>query len=67
MGCRLNFQKKESCNKCGGNNEILDALIDAYVMFEADTRCKDCGFEDHWAEGLFESRIDGLNKAERVN
>lgn len=63
---KTSYQNKKSCNKCGGNNEILDTLIDDYVIFEADTKCKKCGFEDHWAEGLFESRIDGMDKAERV-
>lgn len=44
-----------SCNKCGGVNDysVIDAMES--IITECKTKCKDCGFEDHWAYGFFES------------
>jgi len=45
----------DSCNKCTGVNEynVTDSLDGR--MLECKTKCKDCGHEDYWAYGFFES------------
>lgn len=66
MENRQSYAKATSCNKCGGNNELLKAIIDDGIIYEVETKCKDCGFEDYWSHGFFESRQEGLDNAERV-
>lgn len=61
----LPYQHKSSCNKCGGENELLNESFDGYTICEAKTKCKSCGFDDYWAYGNFESSVDGYNKAKR--
>ena len=58
------YQKKESCNSCGGVNTLSNYFVDSGVIHEADTKCNSCGFEDHWVHGFFESRRDGFDKAQ---
>jgi len=67
MDNQSGYQNKKSCNKCGGKNELLKAIIDDGLIYEVETKCKDCGFDDYWAHGKFESSLEGLNKAERVS
>ncbi len=51
------YQCPESCNKCGRySNELLGIHpLHPYSSGEVKTKCKDCGFEDYWAHGYFES------------
>lgn len=45
-----------SCNKCAGENEVkVTGGLDGHAIMSADTKCKDCGFEDSWDTGWFES------------
>lgn len=60
------YQNKRSCNKCGGNNELLKAIIDDGIIYEVETKCKDCDFDDYWSHGFFHSRQDGLDAAKRI-
>ena len=57
-----------SCNKCKGSNsvEITDTL-DGHTVLEAKTACSDCGFEDYWAYGWFESGQDMISKCEKYS
>lgn len=43
------------CNSCNGKNKIQ--VIDTINQFisECETKCNECGFEDYWAHGSFES------------
>jgi len=66
MNYKSSYQNKRSCNKCGGKNELLKAIIDDGIIYEVETKCKDCDFEDYWSHGFFESNQDGLNNSERV-
>lgn len=51
-----------SCNKCGGDNEVtVTDTLDGHTITEASTKCDDCGFEDYWAYGWYESGQDGYN------
>jgi hypothetical protein len=34
---------------------------DGQTLIETQTKCQQCGFEDYWAYGYFESGADGLN------
>lgn len=45
----------DSCNKCSGNNELISPSMDERGIYETKTKCKDCGFEDYWGYGFFES------------
>jgi len=49
------YHVKDSCNKCGGKNEVKANDTDNGIISEAFTKCKDCGFDDYWAHGFFES------------
>ncbi len=49
------YDVKESCNKCGGKNEVKPNDTEDGFVNEAFTKCIDCGFEDYWAHGFFES------------
>ena len=57
-----------SCNKCIGSNsvEITDTL-DGHTMLEAKTVCSECGFEDYWAYGWFESGQDMISNCEKYS
>lgn len=66
MENRQSYAKATSCNKCRtGINTLSNIVKDGYVVEEADTKCNSCGFEDYWCWGVFESRQDGLDNAER--
>lgn len=46
------------CNNCSGENEIrIVDTINLHVA-ECETTCIECGFEDYWAHGAFESTGD---------
>ena len=53
MNVKQGYQDKRSCNKCGGNNELLKAIVDDGIIYEVETNCKDCGFDDYWSHGFF--------------
>lgn len=53
MDAKQSYQDKTSCNNCGGNNTLLDAIIHDNVIYEVTTNCKDCGFDDYWSHGFF--------------
>jgi hypothetical protein len=47
-----------SCNKCGGINKIKITDTIGYTICECETKCENCGFEDYWVHGFFESRTE---------
>ena len=51
-----------SCNKCTGVNELIKQSFDSGHLHESSTKCKECGFEDYWAHGFFESGTDMVSK-----
>jgi hypothetical protein len=59
------YHYPDSCNNCGGSNEVTPTDYVDYAMCEAKTKCKDCGFEDYWAYGLFDSGADGLSNCKK--
>lgn len=49
------YHYKYSCNKCAGTNDIeIEDIEDGYIS-ECKTKCRDCGHEDYWSHGFFES------------
>lgn len=57
-----------SCNKCSGENEVtVTDTMDSHFITEARTKCKDCGFEDYWAHGCFESGRYGYDKCKKYS
>ena len=46
---------REKCNKCGGINDFSNKIFEESLVLECDTKCRDCGFEDYWAYGQFQS------------
>ena len=61
------YAKKESCNCCGGVNNVNAIVLSDGIVYEAETICKSCGWEDYWCTGSFESLQDGFDNAERYN
>lgn len=55
----------ESCNKCNGNNELINPSYESQFLHETETKCESCGHNDYWADGYFESSQDGLNKCDK--
>lgn len=55
----------DSCNKCGGKNKTIAKDSVADIVTEYKTKCVDCGFEDYWVTGFFQSGVDGYNKSEK--
>jgi len=44
----------DSCNKCGGVNDVsVTDATDAHTL-ECKKKCRDCGLGDYWAHGFFE-------------
>lgn len=54
----------DSCNKCRGANDVTTVDTTNYQISECRTKCKDCGFEDYWAYGFFESSQDMESKCQ---
>ena len=54
-----------SCNQCGGNNEVATRSAMEGHICEASTVCRDCGFEDYWAYGHFESGAEIIGKCRK--
>ncbi|MBL4940051.1 MAG: hypothetical protein JKY81_00140 [Colwellia sp.] len=50
----VKYHCHDSCNACGGVNEINVTASCGGHMEEAKTKCKTCGHEDYWAHGFFE-------------
>lgn len=43
----------DSCNKCAGLNDVkVTDSLDGHPL-EYETKCKECGHEDHWCTGFF--------------
>lgn len=61
------YDELGSCNKCGGmNNEVVEVVaIDGGYVSECTTKCRDCGFEDYWAYGHFESGTEMKGKSKK--
>ncbi len=58
------YHEPSSCNKCGkGINDFIGfpVTIESHLC-ETKTKCIDCGFEDYWAYGWFDSSCceDGI-------
>jgi len=49
------YHVKDSCNKCSGENELINPSCDEVGVYETKTKCKECGFDDYWGYGFFES------------
>lgn len=57
---RPHYHRPESCNKCGSmNNEQLSG---SFTDGEIKTKCKDCGHDDYWSYGFFNSEIEPMCK-----
>lgn len=52
------------CNKCGGLNKVKETVVENAIC-EAETKCTECGFEDYWAYGFFESSQDGYDACKK--
>ena len=56
------FHRKESCNKCTGENEIKIIDTDDGHISECETVCRNCGHRDYWAHGYFQSGSEMKSK-----
>lgn len=61
------YHVPKSCNYCGGTNAIKVVAHLDRTMCECKTVCenKDCGKEDYWAYGFFESSQEIEGKCEK--
>jgi len=58
------YHKPESCNKCKGKNRFIKPSYDSGHLHETATKCEECGFDDYWACGFFESGSDMFSNCE---
>jgi len=61
------YQQYSSCNKCAGHNVLVKTWTSEGYIEEAETKCEDCGFKDHWSYGFFESGSVMESKAKTYN
>lgn len=59
------FHNPYSCNKCGKENEVACDPFNNEAPGETKTKCKECGHEDYWHYGFFESSEDGLDSCSK--
>ena len=59
------FHKKETCNNCGSLNDVKWIDGAEGTMYEGETKCTCCEFNDYWAHGFFASMQDGYNRCEK--
>lgn len=52
---KTTYHLETSCNKCSGRNEVTVLDSQEGHLHEAKTKCIDCGHEDYWYYGFFES------------
>ena len=48
----------EVCPECGGANTLSKVHVSCRKVVDTDTDCNDCGHEDSWQRGVYESRIE---------
>ena len=61
------YHCNDSCNACGGNNEVtVTDTLEGHLM-ECKTKCKDCGHDDYWAHGFFESSQEMESKCNKYS
>lgn len=54
-----------TCNKCGKYNDVTPIDFVDHTICEADTKCSECGFEDRWRYGFFESGEHGYDACKK--
>lgn len=63
----MEYDCLESCNKCGGANNITPKSMEGTIVCEAETECTHCGFKDYWAYGYFQSGSEIIGKSEKYS
>lgn len=62
------YHRLDSCNKCGGINNKNAGFSNPFSADGshcAKTRCDDCGHEDLWDTGFFESGMEIESKCKK--
>lgn len=54
-----------SCNNCKGENELIAPSYEDGHLHETVTKCIECGFEDYWAYGYFQSGSEMVSNCEK--
>jgi len=65
MNDKTEYHVSDTCNKCGGPNNVNEKSTDGLLMCEAKTECKKCGHKDYWAYGFFESSDRMVSKCKK--
>lgn len=65
---KVEYHNKYSCNKCKGENEVtVTDSLDGHTIMGAKTKCSECGFEDYWCTGFFESGQDMISNCQKYS
>lgn len=62
---KTEYHEPTSCNKCGERNEVDWFSIIEGFLCEAKTKYRECGFEDSWSYGFFESSTEMLSNCRK--
>lgn len=54
----IKYDNSRSCPKCGGQNDYK--VVDSINLHpcEVETKCTECGWEDYWVYGWYDSKVD---------
>lgn len=58
-GSKNQYHDHMYCPKCEGVNNITVEDNQELLTLECSTKCTECGHEDYWAYGYFQSVMDG--------
>ncbi len=66
-GAKTEYHCFDSCNACGGENELINPSYEGSFIHEVKTKCKECGHDDYWAYGYFESSCEIESKCKKYS
>lgn len=67
MSNKTEYNNPSSCNKCRGENDIYSEVYEQGLMYECMTKCLECGFEDYWSHGFYESGAEMESKCKKYS
>ena len=62
MNNNTRYDCVETCNKCNGNDYLINPIYESQFIIETKTICTECHYVDYWAYGHFESGAEMVGK-----
>lgn len=59
---KTEYHSSDSCNCCGSDDvEHINPSYEGALLLETKTKCNQCGFDDYWVMGFYESSQEGFD------